>query len=314
VKTIDIIGQRKLYYLISLIIILPGLISLIIPPHLKLAVDFTGGTLWELQFQQNVQPAQVKEVLAARGYGDAIVQTSGERDILIRAKEIPADQPIKGEIASDLKSKFGDFTELRFETVGPVVGQEVATRALFAVALASIGILLYIAWAFRKVDNPFRYGVCAILALLHDALVVLGIFSILGHLFDVEVDALFVTAVLTVIGFSVHDTIVVFDRIRENQRRMHGMPFDRIVNHSLIQTLGRSLATSLTVIFTLSALVLFGGITTREFALALLIGIISGTYSSIFNASAMLVSWENGEIARLFGRGRPSSAARSATA
>jgi preprotein translocase subunit SecF len=299
---IDIIGKRRLFYLISLLIIVPGLVSLLIPPHLKLGVDFTGGTLWELQFAQAAQPAQVQEVLAAHGYGDAIVQTSGERDVLIRAKEIPADQPIKAEIARDLEGRFGTLTELRFETVGPVIGQEIAQRAVLAVGLASLGILAYIAWAFRKVEHPVRYGVCAILALLHDALLVLGVFSILGHLFDIEVDSLFVTAVLTVIGFSVHDTIVVFDRIRENSRRMHGQPFERVVNHSLIQTLGRSLATSLTVIFTLSALVLFGGVTTREFALALLIGIISGTYSSIFNASALLVSWENGEIARLFGR------------
>jgi preprotein translocase subunit SecF len=308
---VDIIGKRRLFYLISLLIIVPGVVSLLIPPHLKLGVDFTGGTLWELQFPQPVQPAQVKEVLAGRGYGDAIVQTSGERDVLIRAKEIQADQPVKAEIMQDL-SRFGTPTELRFETVGPVIGQEIAQRAFLAVGLASLGILAYIAWAFRKVEHPVRYGVCAILALLHDALLVLGVFSILGHLFDVEVDSLFVTAVLTVIGFSVHDTIVVFDRIRENSRRLHGQPFDRIVNHSLIQTLGRSLATSLTVIFTLSALVLFGGVTTREFALALLIGIVSGTYSSIFNASALLVSWENGELGRLFGRGKAGPAATPA--
>jgi len=304
---IDLIGKRKLFYLISLIIIVPGVIALLIPPHLRLGVEFTGGTLWELQFTQAVQPADVKEVLAAHGYGDAIVQTSGDRDVLIRAKEIPADQPIKGEIAKDLAVRFGQPTELRFEGVQPVIGQEIAQRAVLAVGLASLGILAYVAWAFRRVEHPFRYGVCAILALLHDALVVLGIFSILGHLFYVEVDSLFVTAVLTVIGFSVHDTIVVFDRIRENSRRMHGQSFERIVNHSLIQTLGRSLATSLTVIFTLSALVLFGGVTTREFALALLIGIVSGTYSSIFNASALLVSWENGEIGRLFGRRGPAT-------
>jgi preprotein translocase subunit SecF len=307
---IDLIGKRRIFYLISLAIIVPGLISLLIPPHLRLGVDFTGGTLWELQFPQAVQPAQVKEVLAAHGYGDAIVQTSGEREVLIRAKEIPADQPVKAEITKDLADRFGPPTELRFETVGPVIGQEIAQRAVLAVGLASLGILAYIAWAFRRVEHPFRYGVCAILALLHDALVVLGVFSILGHLFYIEVDSLFVTAVLTVIGFSVHDTIVVFDRIRENSRRLHGQPFERIVNYSLIQTLGRSLATSLTVIFTLSALVLFGGVTTREFALALLIGIVSGTYSSIFNASALLVSWESGELARLFrfGRGRARTA------
>jgi preprotein translocase subunit SecF len=303
-----IMRRRALYYIISLAIILPGLVSLAIPPHLKLAVDFTGGTLWELQFQQAVQPAEVKGVMAEKGYPDAVVQTSGDRGVLIRSKEIPSEGNTKSDILQALQAKFGPATELRFESVGPVIGQEVATRAIAAVFLASIGILLYIAWAFRKVDHPVRYGLCAIIALLHDALVVLGIFSILGHLFNVEVDSLFVTAVLTVIGFSVHDTIVVFDRIRENARRMHGVPFEDVVNHSLLQTLGRSLATSLTVLFTLSALTLFGGVTIRLFALTLLIGIISGTYSSIFNASALLVSWENGDLGRLFGRRRVATA------
>jgi preprotein translocase subunit SecF len=299
---LNIMRRRSLYYLISLAIIIPGLIALAIPPHLKLAVDFTGGTLWELQFNQPVQPADVKTVLAEKGYGDAVVQTSGERGVLIRTKEIPSEGNTKADIASALRAKFNEFQELRFETVGPIVGQEIATRAILAVVLAALGILLYIAWAFRKVEHPVRYGACAIIALVHDALLVLGVFSILGHLFNVEVDSLFVTAVLTVIGFSVHDTIVVFDRIRENLRRFHGQPFEEVVNHSLLQTLGRSVATSLTVMFTLSALVLFGGVTTRLFALTLLIGIISGTYSSIFNASALLVSWENGELGRLFGR------------
>ena len=303
-----IMRRRALYYIISLAIILPGIISLAIPPHLKLAVDFTGGTLWELQFQQAVQPAEVKAVMAGKGYPDAVVQTSGDRGVLIRSKEISSEGNTKSDILQALQARFGPATELRFESVGPVIGQEVATRAIAAVFLASIGILLYIAWAFRKVDHPVRYGLCAIIALLHDALVVLGIFSILGHLFNVEVDSLFVTAVLTVIGFSVHDTIVVFDRIRENARRLHGLSFEDVVNHSLLQTLGRSLATSLTVLFTLSALTLFGGVTIRLFALTLLIGIISGTYSSIFNASALLVSWENGDLARLFGRRRVATA------
>jgi preprotein translocase subunit SecF len=302
---LNIIGRRRLYYLISLAVILPGVISLLVPPGLHLAVDFTGGTLWELQFQQAPAPTDVKAFLGEHGYGDAIVQTSGEDAILIRSKEIPSEQ--KAQIAGPMRDRFGQFAELRFESVGPVLGQEIAVRAIGAVALASFAILLYIAWAFRRVEHPVRYGVCAIIALLHDALLVLGVFSILGKLFNVEVDSLFVTALLTVIGFSVHDTIVVFDRIRENMRRLHGLPFESIVNHSLAQTLGRSLATSLTVMFTLAALALFGGVTTRLFAFTLLIGITSGTYSSIFNASALLVSWETGELGRLFGR-RPAAA------
>ncbi len=296
---IDIVGKRHLFYIISLVLILPGAISLLIPPGLRLAVDFTGGTLWEVRFAQAVAPGEVREVLGEFEYGDAIVQTTGDRGVLIRAKEIRADGDEKVAIASRLAERFGPFEELRFETVGPIVSQEIAARALAAVGLASVAILLFVAWAFRHVEHPVRYGVCAIIALLHDALLVLGMFSILGKLLFVEVDSLFVTAMLTVIGFSVHDTIVVFDRIRENVRRYNSLPFDVVANHSIMQTIGRSLTTSLTVAFTLLALIIFGGVTTRLFALTLLVGMISGTYSSVFNAAALLVSWEKGELARL---------------
>jgi preprotein translocase subunit SecF len=184
-----------------------------------------------------------------------------------------------------------------------------------AVGIASVGILAYIAYAFRNTQNPLLYGSSALVAMLHDVLVVVGVFAILGLLFNVQVVALFITALLTVIGFSVHDTIVVFDRIRENLARNPGEPFESVVDYSLAQTIVRSLNTSLTVIFTLLALVLFGGGSTRMFVLALLIGIISGTYSSIFNASQLLVAWENGEIQSLFRRfsgPRPSPAAPGA--
>ncbi len=185
------------------------------------------------------------------------------------------------------------------------VASETTRNAVLAVLAASALILLYIWFAFRKVDRPWRYGTCAIIALLHDVLVVLGVFSILGWLIGFQVDALFITALLTVVGFSVHDTIVVFDRIRENMQRRTSETFDQVVNASLVQTMSRSLNTSLTVIFTLSALTLFGGATIRPFTLALLVGIISGTYSSIFNASMLLVMWERREnVFGLFSRGR----------
>lgn len=305
---LDIVGKRYWYFLISAIIIIPGLISLLMEPGLKLGVDFTGGTLWEMKFGAEVQPAQLKSVFSQHDLGDSIIQTSGDNTLLVRSKEIKSDSPEKTEIVNAIKQQFGDFTELRFDSVGPAVGQEVAQQAILAVVLASIGILLYISWAFRKVPSPFRYGLCAIIALLHDALLVIGIFSILGKLFNVEIDALFVTALLTVIGFSVHDTIVVFDRIRENMSKRTGEPFEVVVNHSVLQTLGRSVNTSLTVVFTLTALVLFGGVTTKNFVLALLIGIVSGTYSSIFNASMFLLVWENGELGGFFKRLVPSRA------
>ncbi len=305
---IDIVAKRYLFFLLSAIIIVPGLISLAVPPGLQLGVDFTGGTLWEIQFQKPVTSAQVLQILAKDGYGDSQVQQSGNNTVLIRAKEIRPDLPIKAQISNDLKSDIGPLTELSFQSVGPSVGNEVWQRSIEAVGLVSVGILIYLWWAFRKVSHPYAYGVCAIIALLHDAFVVLGVFSILGRIIHIEVDSLFVTALLTVIGFSVHDTIVVFDRVRENSLRHYGEPFPAIVNHSLLQTLGRSLSTSLTVLFTLSALTLFGGSSTRLFALALLIGIISGTYSSIFNASMLLVVWETGEIRRLFRRPRLANA------
>lgn len=299
---IDIVAKRYLFFLISAIIILPGLVSLILPPGLPLGVDFTGGSLWEVQFQHPVDTGAVANVMTAHGYPDSEIQTSSNNTILIRSKEIRPDLPIKGQIQNDLIKHFGPMTELSFQSVGPSVGNEIWARSIEAIGIAALGILLYIWWAFRHVAHPYAYGVCAIAALLHDAFLVLGIFSILGRVAHIEVDSLFVTALLTVIGFSVHDTIVVFDRVRENSIRHAGEPFPSVVNHSLLQTLGRSLNTSLTVVLTLAALVLFGGASTKLFALALLIGIISGTYSSIFNASMLLVMWETGELKRLFRR------------
>ena len=197
-------------------------------------------------------------------------------------------------------------------TVGPTVGRELIWRALGAVALASVAILIYLTVVFRRVPNAFRYGVCAVIGLIHDVLVVAGVFAILGLVFGIEIDALFITAMLTIIGFSVHDTIVVFDRVRENLGKRRFERFDEVVNYSLVQTLARSINTSITVVLTLFALYLFGGASIHNFVLALLIGIISGTYSSIFNASMLLVIWENREWGRLFGRGSRTEAPASA--
>ena len=183
-----------------------------------------------------------------------------------------------------------------------MVGGELTSKAVIAVAAACVMILLYLWWAFRQVNQSYRYGTCAIIALAHDVLVVLGVWAILGRVLGFELDALFVTAILTVVGYSVHDTIVVFDRIRENFGRFPGESFERVVNFSVNQTLDRSLNTSLTVVFTLAALLLLGGVTIREFVLVLLIGTATGTYSSVFTASTTLVVWENGQLARLVRR------------
>jgi len=210
--------------------------------------------------------------------------------------------------------RIDDAALIDYNAVGPTVGSELIQRAFYAILLASVAILIYLTIVFRKVPNAFRYGICAIIALIHDVLVVLGVFAILGFLIGEEIDALFITAMLTVIGFSVHDTIVVFDRTRENLTKRRFERFEDVVNYSVVQTLARSINTSITVMLTLFALFLFGGASIRSFVLALLIGIMSGTYSSIFNASMLLVIWDKREWGRLFGRGRGETPAQARTA
>lgn len=298
----NIISKKNLYFAISLIVIIPGIISLFLW-GLNLSIDFTGGSRLMYQVKDDKKPAlpagrqaassQLINIIRKQNIEIVSIQKSGGDVYIIRTKPLEQKtyQKVKDEIIKNIKG----ITELSFETIGPTIGSETTTNAIKAVIFACILIILYIAFAFHKVPKPassIRFGVCAVIALIHDILVVIGIFSILGHFFKVEIDSLFVTALLTILGFSVHDTIVVFDRIRENLRRMAGSPFSTIVNDSILQTLGRSLNTSLTVLLVLFTLLLFGGESIRWFVVALLIGIFSGTYSSIFNASPLLVVWE----------------------
>lgn len=292
---INIVSRRYLYFAISLLVIIPGLLALIFW-GLQIGIDFTGGSILFIKFESGKIPptSQVVKVYEEFGFGDSLVQTSGEDALVIRSKDM--DESIKNQILNSLEERFNDkITILRFESVGPTVGKEVATRAAGAVGLAAIGIMIYITYAFRGVHHAFRYGVSAIIAMLHDVAVVVGFEAIFGHFLGWEADALFLTALLTVIGFSVHDSIVVFDRIRENSIIFRRLSYETIVNHSIVQTLDRSINTQLTVMFTLLALSLFGGVTIRHFVIILLIGVFSGTYSSIFNASPILVVWENKE-------------------
>ena len=292
---IDIVKRRYLFFGISLLVIIPGMIALLVW-GLPLAIDFKGGSLLDIRFDSGSvpQPGQVTTLYAENGFGDSIVQTSGENGLIIRSLEMTDTQ--RDQLISAMQSQFNaTITIQRFESVGPTVGQEVAKRAAGAVGLAALGILLYITYAFRGVSHAFRYGIAAIIAMLHDVAVVIGVQAILSHFLKWEVDSLFLTALLTVIGFSVHDTIVVFDRIRENMNIYRKQPYETVVNHSIVQTLVRSINTQLTVMLTLLALALFGGITIRHFVVTLLIGVFSGTYSSIFNASQILVVWENRE-------------------
>src|SRR3989344_2626316 len=281
-----LLKYKYIYFAISLLVLIPGLISLV-KYRLRLSIDFTGGSL--LEIQTNVQKSKLEELAKDEKLELSSIQSSSDNIYLLRLKELSNDQKIK------YLKLVGDATEKRFETVGPLIGRELTQKAILAVGVASLVIVLYIAWSFRHIPKPYsswKFGASAIIALLHDAFVILGLFSIFGALWHVEIDALFVTAILTVIGFSVHDTIVVFDRIRENLPKMPHNSFEEVVDFSLSETLVRSLNTSLTAILTLVALLLFGGANIRWFVMALLLGIISGTYSSIFNAAPLLVLWE----------------------
>lgn len=291
----NIIGKRKLYFTLSLLVLIPGFIALLLW-GLRLSIDFTGGSRVEFQIlgkTSSISNQQIQQIIEEKNIEVGSVQKSGNNQFIVRVK--PLSQKENSAFSQALENKYESVKFLNFETVGPVVGVETATNAVKAIIVACFLIVLYIAWSFRKAPKPassWRFGICAVIALFHDVLVVVGVFALLGFFFHVEVDSLFVTALLTIIGFSVHDTIVVFDRIRENLRRMAGVPFEAVVNESIVQTLGRSLNTSFTVILVLTALLLFGGESIQWFVVALLVGILSGTYSSIFNAAPLLVVWQ----------------------
>lgn len=304
----DIVGKRYTYFLISFILIVPGLIGLIVW-GLPLAVDFAGGSIVEIRFVTGEAPSlqEVRDLYAGFGEMDAEPRSSGANEMVIRT--IHMDDATNAEILAAMQEQFGaEILMLRFESVGPTIGREVTIRAIGTIALAAVAILLYIWYAFRGVKNAHRYGVSAILAMLHDVAVVFGMQAILSHFLGWEVDALFLTALLTVISFSVHDSIVVFDRIRENSGRLRRGNYEEVVNQSIVQTMTRSINTQLTVFLTLLALLLFGGSTIRHFIVILMIGLLSGTYSSIFNAAPILVVWENQEWKTWFRRNKTASA------
>jgi len=306
---INIIGRRYYFFALSLLIIIPGLI-IIAMGKVPLSIDFTGGTLLEVKFENGnlPEPAEVIAIYKGLGIENVLVQTTGEGSLVARSSFM--DEQSMTSVLDNLEEKFASpVIRLRSETVGPTIGQEVAVRAGIAVALAAIAVVIYTSFAFRGVQHAFRYGVCAVIAMIHDVLIVISLAAIGGLLWNWQIDALFLTALLTVIGFSVQDKIVVFDRIRENSNIFRRLDFETLVNHSIIQTLQRSINTQLmTVEFMLLALALFGGVTLREFATILLVGLFSGTYSSIFIASPILVVWEKREWRNWF-RPRGSQAA-----
>lgn len=309
-----IVRKRYWWFLLSLLIIVPGAISLVMF-GLRPSIDFAGGSLWDIRFMERqrsqLNTDEIAGVFAAHGFEGALVQLSevtiqGKTvpSALVRTKALSQTNPEEQQqsVMAALQEKYGQVQRESIQSVGATVSSESTRSAVIAVLGACLAILVYLTVAFRRAPHPVRYGVCALLAMLHDVLVVLGVASILGYLIGLEVDALFLTALLTVISFSVHDTIVVFDRIRENLiARRSGESFEEIVNHSIVQTLPRSINTQLTSFFTLTALLLFGGASIQHFVLILLVGLISGTYSSLFNAAQLLVVWENREWRRWFG-------------
>lgn len=282
----DIVGRRNLYFLLSLAIILPGIISMLFFGF-RLGIDFAGGDQFNLSFRQAVQASEVQREMDTFNV-EATVQQAGPKNVLITTKPLGTTQ--ETAIRDDLNKKFGiDLGNSSYSQVGPTIAKELVVGAAGLIAIASVLIVAYLTFRFN-----YKFAIAAILALLHDVFVLTGIYSILGKVLNLplgEINTLFVTAAMTVIGFSVHDTIVIFDRIRENLRQASRLTFEQNVNLSIIQSLARSLNTSLTVVFVLVALFLISPQNIKGFTLALLIGIVSGTYSSIFNASPLLVVW-----------------------
>lgn len=300
---IDILSKRYFYFIFSLLVIVPGLF-LLATNGLPLSIDFTGGSLFEVKFEEGKTPdtANLLALYEDAGIDDAQFTTTETGSLIIRSSFLTNE--VRDEILTAMQQATdSEVNVIRFDSVGPSIGKQVASRAALAVGVAALGVVIYITLAFRKVQNAFRYGICAVIAMVHDVAVVFSIAGIGALLFDWQMDALFLTALLTVIGFSVQDKVVVFDRIRENANLLRKLEYEKLVNHSIVQTLQRSINTQLmTVEFLLLSLALFGGITLQEFAVILLVGLLSGTYSSIFVAAPILVLWEKHEWQTWFRR------------
>jgi preprotein translocase subunit SecF len=295
---INIVGNRLWFFLIAGILLVVGIISLSVF-GLKTGIDFASGSLLTVKFDQTVNPADVEKELPGFGFNGS-VENDAQGNIVIRTVELTTQE--KATLKEDLITKFGTLTELGFESVDPLVAKQTARAAVIATSVASIGILLYIAFAFRKMPKPFHFGVCAVAGLLLNVVVVLGVFSILGKAANWEIDLVLVTGILTVIGYAVNDTIVVFDRIRENQKKYPGTDFGMVVNNSLMEVMTREVATGLGVLFVLIALLLFVGPTIKNLVVVLMVGIYFGTFTSVFVAAPLLVVWEKKDWGSLFSK------------
>ena len=322
---LDVVRKRAWYFLFSALVILPGLVSMILPPGwisgdsgLNAGIDFASGSILIVTFDREVSEDQIQDRMNRLGHSEALIQRVGGREFQIRTtllEEGVGDAPSEREVIErDLEESLQlDRGKVEFASVSPIVAKETVRNAFYSIAAASVFIMLYVWYAFRRVPKAYRYGISAILALVHDVIFVLGVFSILGKVIGTEVNSMFIVGILIVAGYSVNDTIVVFDRIRENVARSPDRDLGALVNLSIMDTIGRSLNTSFTTLFVLVAMLLIGGPSIRGLLLVVAIGAIVGTYSSIFIASQFLVMWDRGEIGRFFRRGRraPAVAASS---
>lgn len=309
-----LVQLRRVYFLVSGVLILIGIIAMLVATlqigaPFPLSIDFVGGSIYDLKFATaGADEASIRAVFEANGASNVGIQQVGDPDEFRWSVRGPF---LDVETSRNVQEQLGelaplDTDALRIETISATVGAEASRAALIAVVVAAVVVTIFMVIAFRSVPNALRYGICAILAMIHDVLIVAGFAAIMGLLFRWEVDALFLTAVLTVVGFSVQDTIVVFDRIRENIPRHLGEPYETIVNRSVIETMHRSLATQLNAFFIMIAILLFGGDSIKQFIAVLFVGLLTGTYSSIFIAVPLLVAWEKGELPFVNRRGRTS--------
>jgi len=292
---IDIISKRYWFFLISGIAILLSIIFLGIF-GLKPGLEFSSGSSMTISFTQKVDPAALKRELANLGYGNSIVQTTGEGDFLIRT--VALTDEARKQLEENLSAKFGPLTEKSLQTIEPVIAKQTSRTTVIAVIIAAVGILLYMVWAFRRLPKALSFGTSAIIALLHDVLITAGIFSILGSILGWEINLMFITGILAILGYSINNTCVVFDRIRENMGKGISSSFEVVTNYSVVETMSRCLNTSTTTLITILALLLFVGGAIQNFVVVLLIGVIVGTFDSICIAPSLLVVWEQGEWGR----------------
>jgi preprotein translocase subunit SecF len=296
---LNIVGKRFWFFLISGILIVISIVS-IAAFGFKASIEFSSGSILSLQFETTVEYSDFLQEMNNLGYDDAIIQRTGSGQFLIRTHQLTDAE--KAQLETNLTTQFGALSESSFNSVSPMVASETTRNAAIAVAISMVGMLLYVTYAFRKMPSSFRWGTCFVIALLHDILVTVGLFSLLGHILGWEMNLMFITGILAIVGVSLDNTIVVFDRMRENQKNGVSPDFEVVVNRSQVETLGRSLNTSITILITLLALLLFVGGTIQNFVIVLMIGLIAGTFDSVFVAPGLLVVWDKGEWGRFFGK------------